>query len=186
MAFFNFWISSFIWRISCFNCAISSSSLSNRSCGDSICSLSIILDRLSLVNSKFPCSGAHGPRPTGAIGGHFVGRHDHMPPPGIRWHHRQNVRRGGRRGVKKTCRWHIFSVDLSGYAAVASILVCTALSFSLRSRRLCRRSIHLVFEGTILCRRADVGIGPYAATIDNHSVGGDAHIAQHNKCWHHR
>ena len=55
------------------------------------------------------------------------------------------VRRGGRRGVKKTCRcrhvkkicrWHIFNVDLSGYAAVASILVCTASSFSLRLRRL--------------------------------------------------
>ena len=34
------------------------------------------------------------------------------------------------RHVKKTCRWHVFSVDLSGYAAVASILVCTALPFS--------------------------------------------------------
>ena len=34
------------------------------------------------------------------------------------------------RHVKKICRWHIFSVDLSGYAAVASILVCTAPSFS--------------------------------------------------------
>ena len=40
------------------------------------------------------------------------------------------------RHVKKICQWHIFSVDLSGYAAVASILVCTAPSFSLRSRRL--------------------------------------------------
>ena len=30
----------------------------------------------------------------------------------------------------KICQWHIFSVDLSGYAAVASILVCTAPSFS--------------------------------------------------------
>ena len=44
-----------------------------------------------------------------------------------------------RRGVKKTCRcrhvkkicqWHIFSVDRGSYAAAASILVCTALSFS--------------------------------------------------------
>ena len=34
---------------------------------------------------------------------------------------------GRGRGVKKTCRWHVFS---------------------LRSRRLCRRSIHLIFEGT--------------------------------------
>ena len=34
------------------------------------------------------------------------------------------------RHVKKICQWHIFSVDLSGYAAVASILVCTAPSFS--------------------------------------------------------
>ncbi len=33
------------------------------------------------------------------------------------------MRCGGRgRGVKKTCRWHVFSPDLSGYAAVASIL----------------------------------------------------------------
>ena len=37
---------------------------------------------------------------------------------------------GEGRNVKKTCQWHIFSVDLSGYAAVASILVCTASSFS--------------------------------------------------------
>ena len=36
-------------------------------------------------------------------------------------------RKSIRRGVKKTCRWHVFS---------------------LRSRRLCRRSIHLIFEGT--------------------------------------
>ena len=43
---------------------------------------------------------------------------------------------GEGRHVKKICQWHIFSVDLSGYAAVASILVCTAPSFSLRSRRL--------------------------------------------------
>ena len=28
----------------------------------------------------------------------------------------------GRRSVKKTCRWHVFSSDLGGYAAVASIL----------------------------------------------------------------
>ena len=35
-----------------------------------------------------------------------------------------------RRHVKKICQWHIFSVDLSGYAAVASFLVCTASSFS--------------------------------------------------------
>ena len=34
------------------------------------------------------------------------------------------------RHVKKICRWHIFSVDLSGYAAVASIPVYTAPSFS--------------------------------------------------------
>ena len=40
--------------------------------------------------------------------------------------------RCGERGrhVKKICQWHIFSVDLSGYAAVASFLVCTASSFS--------------------------------------------------------
>ena len=25
-----------------------------------------------------------------------------------------------RRGVKKTCRWHVFSPDLGGYAAVAA------------------------------------------------------------------
>ena len=37
---------------------------------------------------------------------------------------------GEGRHVKKICQWHIFSVDLSGYAAVASILVCTASSFS--------------------------------------------------------
>ena len=37
---------------------------------------------------------------------------------------------GEGRHVKKICPWHIFSVDLSGYAAVASILVCTASSFS--------------------------------------------------------
>ena len=37
---------------------------------------------------------------------------------------------GEGRNVKKTCQWHIFSVDLSDYAAVASILVCTAPSFS--------------------------------------------------------
>ena len=37
---------------------------------------------------------------------------------------------GEGRHVKKICQWHIFSVDLSGYAAVASFLVCTALSFS--------------------------------------------------------
>ena len=37
---------------------------------------------------------------------------------------------GKGRNVKKTCRWHIFSVDLSGYAAVASFLVRTALFFS--------------------------------------------------------
>ena len=33
------------------------------------------------------------------------------------------------RHVKKICQWHIFSVDLSGYAAVASFLVSTALSW---------------------------------------------------------
>ena len=33
------------------------------------------------------------------------------------------------RHVKKICQWHIFSVDLSGYAAVASFLVCTAPSW---------------------------------------------------------
>ena len=37
---------------------------------------------------------------------------------------------GEGRHVKKICQWHIFSVDLSGYAAVASFLVCTASSFS--------------------------------------------------------
>ena len=36
--------------------------------------------------------------------------------------------RGRRRGVKKTCLWHVFSPDLGGYAAVASILVSTALT----------------------------------------------------------
>ena len=36
----------------------------------------------------------------------------------------------GRRHVKKTCRWHVFSVDPGSYAAVASILVCPAPSFS--------------------------------------------------------
>ena len=40
---------------------------------------------------------------------------------------RRRHQRQRRRGVKKTCRWHVFS---------------------LRSRRLCRRSIHLIFEGT--------------------------------------
>ena len=39
---------------------------------------------------------------------------------------------GRGRGVKKTCRWHVFS---------------------LRSRRLCRRSIYLIFEGTTSPRR---------------------------------
>ena len=43
----------------------------------------------------------------------------------------RNVKKTCRcRHVKKICQWHIFSVDLSGYAAVASILVCTASSFS--------------------------------------------------------
>ena len=37
---------------------------------------------------------------------------------------------GEGRHVKKICQWHIFSVDLSGYAAVASFLVSTASSFS--------------------------------------------------------
>ena len=42
----------------------------------------------------------------------------------------RNVKKTCRcRHVKKICQWHIFSVDLSGYAAVASILVCTASSF---------------------------------------------------------
>ena len=36
------------------------------------------------------------------------------------------LRQMKRRHVKKICRWHIFSVDLGGYAAVASILVSTA------------------------------------------------------------
>ncbi len=39
-----------------------------------------------------------------------------------------------RRHVKKICRWHIFSVDLGGYAAVASIWICAALSLGARSR----------------------------------------------------
>ena len=34
------------------------------------------------------------------------------------------------RGVKKTCRWHVFSPDRGGYAAAASIRTCTAPSFS--------------------------------------------------------
>ena len=42
------------------------------------------------------------------------------------------------RGVKKTCRWHVFSPDRGGYAAAASI----------RDRKTYQR-------------RADVGIGPY-------------------------
>ena len=42
------------------------------------------------------------------------------------------------RGVKKTCRWHVFSPDRGGYAAAASI-----------GNRKANQ------------RRADVGIGPY-------------------------
>ena len=38
---------------------------------------------------------------------------------------------GKGRHVKKICQWHIFlTCRLSGYAAVASFLVCTASSFS--------------------------------------------------------
>ena len=40
------------------------------------------------------------------------------------------AQRGRRGSTLKICQWHIFSVDLSGYAAVASILFCTAPSFS--------------------------------------------------------
>jgi len=50
------------------------------------------------------------------------------PHPAARWTHtvfRRKIQRQRRRGVKKTCRWHVFS---------------------LRSRRLCRRSIHLSFH----------------------------------------
>ena len=36
---------------------------------------------------------------------------------------------GEGRNVNKTCRWHIFSSDLGGYVAVASILVCTVPSW---------------------------------------------------------
>ncbi len=61
---------------------------------------------------------------------------------------------GRGRGVKKTCRRHVFS---------------------LRSRRLCRRSIHLVFDGTILHRR-HVVMPPYETNTDtlSYAVRGDA------------
>ena len=38
-----------------------------------------------------------------------------------------------RRHVKKICRWHIFSVDLGGCAAVASVRIYDALRTSLRN-----------------------------------------------------
>ena len=44
----------------------------------------------------------------------------------------------GRRGVRKTCRWHVFSSDLSGYAAVASILILKAFSCIVRADRVVR------------------------------------------------
>ena len=44
---------------------------------------------------------------------------------------------GGRRHVKK-CRWHVFSVDLGSYAAVASILILKALSYVVRADRVVR------------------------------------------------
>ena len=52
---------------------------------------------------------------------------------------------GEGRHVKKTCRWHVFSVDLGSYAAVASILNLKALSYVVRADRVVR---------------------PYAMTID--------------------
>ena len=55
---------------------------------------------------------------------HFC--HSEPKPPSVREVARSA---GGSRGVKKTCRWHVFS---------------------LRSRRLCRRSIHLGLHRTIL------------------------------------
>ena len=64
------------------------------------------------------------------------------------------------RGVKKTCRWHVFS---------------------LRSRRLCRRSIHLVFEGTIVHRAGRRGRRPlrslHRTPTTNCNIKGDNYHA---------
>ena len=49
-------------------------------------------------------------------------------------HNRENGKVS--RGVKKTCRWHVFSPDLGGYAAVASIWICTHNLNSLPQSRL--------------------------------------------------
>ena len=63
------------------------------------------------------------------------------------------------RGVKKTCRWHVFSPDRGGYAAAASIRTCTAPSFSPdRGGYAAAASIR---DRKTYQRRADVGIGPY-------------------------
>ena len=67
---------------------------------------------------------------------------------------------GRGRGVKKTCRWHVFS---------------------LRSRRLCRRSIHLVFEGTIVHRAGRRGRRPlrslHRTPTTNCNIKGDNYHA---------
>ena len=60
--------------------------------------------------------------------GHWCGNPQPLPLPSGEVAERSEDGEG--RHVKKICQWHIFSVDLSGYAAVASILVCTASSFS--------------------------------------------------------
>ena len=60
--------------------------------------------------------------------GHWCGNPQPLPLPLGEVAERSEDGEG--RHVKKICQWHIFSVDLSGYAAVASILVCTASSFS--------------------------------------------------------
>ena len=78
--------------------------------------------------APFLCGGERAPRPTE--------QHRTLASPFGRGGRAQRGRRGSTlktcrcRHVKKICQWHIFSVDLSGYAVVASILVCTASSFS--------------------------------------------------------
>ena len=97
---------------------------------------------------------------------------------------------GEGRNVKKTCRWHVFSSDLGGYAAVASILVCTALSFS--SDRGGYIAVASILVRTALSwipsqspavtalpkgePRAGRVARPYRTTTGSASVGGDAHI----------
>ena len=100
-----------------------------------------------------PCGRPKWRFDTGAAGdrkGRPYGR-DFMPAPKAS----QSSRRGRRekiksffrrRGVEKTCRWHVFS---------------------LRSRRLCRRSIHLVFEGTILTSAGRQSRRPLQPAIDS-------------------